>query len=354
MCRQDYPKYEILFAVSEADDPVIPLIEKLQREFPERSIRLIVEIEQLGASRKTNSLCRLVREAKHDLLVINDSDVRVEEGYLRDVVAGFSDPRVGLVTSLFRSESGGGFAGNVDAIGVPTDSSASMLWERKFAKIDFAYGWTMAIAKERLAEIGGFEAMVNLHSDDFTLGNEVAKRGYRVELMRNPVWMVFPEETLKDFLKHELRWCIQLRNLRPVGYLSMFLTFGLAWSLLVGLIVPSGKVAGMYFLVYLLLRLAMAWVIGVWGLRDPAVRTKLWLVPVRDTLNLCLYVTSFFFNTVEWRGTRYRVRGTSLLPIQRVQDSCGRGLGEGVEVGLSERSEESACPGSTMLETHPG
>jgi hypothetical protein len=145
-------------------------------------------------------------------------------------------PHLALPASVageFRSESGGGFAGNVDAIGVPTDSSASMLWERKFAKIDFAYGWTMAIAKERLAEIGGFETMVNLHSDDFTLGNEVAKRGYRVELMRNPVWMVFPEETLKDFLKHELRWCIQLRNLRPVGYLSMFLTFGLAWSLLV-------------------------------------------------------------------------------------------------------------------------
>jgi ceramide glucosyltransferase len=107
MCRLDYSEYEILFAVSEADDPVIPLIEKLQREFPQRSIRLIVGIEQLGTSRKTNSLCRLVREAKHDLLVINDSDVRVEEGYLRDIVAGFSDPRVGVVTTLFRSEPGG-------------------------------------------------------------------------------------------------------------------------------------------------------------------------------------------------------------------------------------------------------
>jgi ceramide glucosyltransferase len=185
----------------------------------------------------------------------------------------------------------------------------------------------MAITKERLTEIGGFEAMVNLHSDDFTLGNEVAKRGYRVELMRNPVWMVFPDETLKDFLKHELRWCIQLKNLRPVGYLSMFLTFGLAWALLVGLIVPSWKVAAGYFLVYLLLRLAMAWVVGVWGLRDPAVRSKLWLVPVRDALNLCLYAASFFVNTVEWRGTRYRVRGTSLIPIQPMQGNMSvRGI----------------------------
>jgi ceramide glucosyltransferase len=316
MCRLDYPEYEILFAVGEADDPVIPLIEKLQREFPRRSIRLIVGVEQLGASRKTNNLCRLAKEARYDLLVINDSDVRVEKDYLRDVVAGFSDRRVGVVTTLFRSKTVGGFAENVDAIGVPTNASASMLLVRKFSEIDFAYGWTMAITKERLAEIGGFEAMVNLHSDDFALGNEVAKRGYRVELMRKPVWMVFPEETLKDFLKHELRWCIQLKNLRPAGYRSMFLTFGLAWALLVGLLVPSWKVAAGYFLTYLALRLAMAWVIGVWGLRDPVVRSKIWLVPVRDALNLGLYVASFFFNTVEWRGSHYRVRGTFLIPVR--------------------------------------
>ena len=204
MCQLDYPEYEIIFGVGENDDPVVPLIEKLQREFPERSIRLMAGIEQLGSSRKTNTLCRLVKEAKYDLLVMNDSDVRVQKGYLHDVVAGFSDPRVGVVTALFRSKAGEGLAEKLDAIGVPTESSASMLLERKFSEIDFAYGWTMAITKERLAEIGGFEAMVNLHSDDLALGNEMAKRGYRVELTRNPIWMVFPEETLGDFLKHEI------------------------------------------------------------------------------------------------------------------------------------------------------
>jgi ceramide glucosyltransferase len=105
MCRLDYPEYEIIFAVGEADDLAIPLVARLQREFPERSIRLITGIEQLGASRKTNSLCRLVKEAKYDLLVINDSDVRVEKDYLKDVVLEFSDPKVGVVTALFRSRS---------------------------------------------------------------------------------------------------------------------------------------------------------------------------------------------------------------------------------------------------------
>jgi ceramide glucosyltransferase len=281
----------------------------------------MVGIEQLGASRKTNTVCRLVKEAKYDLLVMNDSDVRVEKDYLRDVVAGFSDPRVGLVTALFRSNAGEGLAEKLDAIGVPTDSAACMLLARKFSEVDFAYGWTMAVTKERLVEIGGFEAMVNLHSDDFALGNEMAKRGYRVELMRNPVWMVFPEETLGDFLKHELRWCIQLKNLRGLGYPGMFLTMGFAWSLLVGLLVPSWRMAADYFLAYLTLRLTLAWVAGVWGLRDPVVKSNLWLVPVRDAANLCLYIVSFFTNKVEWQGVRYRVCGRFMIPLKIAENA---------------------------------
>jgi ceramide glucosyltransferase len=312
MCELDYPEYEIVFAVAERDDPAVDLIRKLQQAFPNRAVRLIVGIEQLGSSRKTNSLCRLVKEAKYDLLVINDSDVRVEKDYLWDVVAPFRNRRVGVVTALFRSMTGKGFAADVDAIGVPTDAAAMTLVAWKFQRIDFALGWTMAITKERLAEIGGFEPLRDMHSDDFALGNQVAKKGYRVELTRKPVWMVFPSETLGEFLAHELRWSIQLRNLRPLGYLGMFLTFGFAWSLLVAAIVPSWKVAASYFLAYAALRLLVAWVIGVRGLGDPTVRRKPWLVIVRDALNLAVYIASFFSNTVEWRGRPYRLHGPFL------------------------------------------
>ena len=314
MCALDYPEYEIVFAVGETDDPVISLIEKLRREFPTTAIRLVAGVEQIGFSPKMNNLCRLVKEAKYDLLVINDSDVRVENDYLRDAVAPFADPKVGVVTAFFRGLTEGGFAADVDAVGVPTDSSASTLVAQKLGAIDFALGWTMAITKERLAEIGGFEVMINHHSDDFTLGNEVAKKGYRVELMRKAVWMVFPNETLRQFLKHELRWSIMLRNIRPAGYASLFMTFGLAWTVLVALIVPTWKIAAAYALLYLALRLAVAWLIGVSIIDDPVVRRKLWLVPVRDALNLCVYLASFFSNTVQWRGLPYRVKGSSLIP----------------------------------------
>ena len=183
----------------------------------------------------------------------------------------------------------------------------------------------MAITKERLAEIGGFEARVNLHSDDFAVGNEMAASGYRVELIRNPVLMVFPEETMVDFLRHELRWCIQLKNLRVLGYPGMFLTMGFAWSLIVALTVPPWKISASYFLSYLTLRLTLAWVVGVWGLRDHVVRNNLWLVPVRDALNLCLFFASFFSNKVEWRGARYRVCGKFMIPLEMRENGAQSG-----------------------------
>jgi ceramide glucosyltransferase len=314
-CGLDYPDYEILFAVADAGDPIIPVIGKVQKDYPQQAIRLIVGVEKLGLTLKTNSLVRLAREATHELLVINDSDVRVEPDYLRDVVAPFVDPKVGCVTAFFRGLTEGGFAADVDAVGVPTDSSASTLVAKTLGTLDFALGWTMATTKTRLAEIGGFESLVNHHSDDFALGNEIFKRGYRIELMRKPVWMVFPRETLNDFFKHELRWSILLKNLRPGGYAAMAMTFGLPWAVLVALVVPSFAASLSYVAAYLVLRLAVAWTIGVWGLNDPVVRKKIWLVPIRDALNFCVYLASFFSNTVRWRGIAYRVRGRSFVPL---------------------------------------
>ncbi|PYU07867.1 MAG: hypothetical protein DMG33_03590 [Acidobacteria bacterium] len=314
-CRLDYPEYEVVFAVVEPDDPVIPIIQKLQREFPKCAIRLVAGIERSGTSPKMSNLCRLVKEAKYDLLVISDSDVRVEPDYLLDVAAPFADLKVGVVTAFFRGLTEGGFAADVDAVGVPTDASASTLVARKLGGIDFALGWTMATTKARLAEIGGFESMVDHHSDDFVLGNEIAKRGYRVELTRKPVWMVFPNEKLSHVFKHELRWSIMLRGIRPAGYLGMAMTFGLPWSLLAAAVAPSTTIAAGYLLAYLVLRLTVAWVIGAWGLGDPVVRKRIWLVPVRDALNFAVYVASYFSDTVRWRGLAYRVRGGSLVPL---------------------------------------
>src|SRR5262249_2147607 len=153
--------------------------------------------------------CRLVDEAKHDLVVMSDSDVRVDRDYLRAVVAPFADERVGAVTAFYRCISGGTFAADLDAIGMYLDSVPQALVARRLeGKMQFAFGWTMATTKQHLAEIGGLEAIADYHSDDFEIGNRIARNGYRVELMGRPVSMVFPKETVEQFLRHELRWSI--------------------------------------------------------------------------------------------------------------------------------------------------
>lgn len=314
-CRLDYSEYEILFGVRDENDPVIPVVEKLQRAFPERAIRLLVGAPSLGTSPKMNLLCRLVREAQYNLLVINDSDVRVERDYLQNATAPFQDPSVGLVTALFRSVTEGDFASDLDAVGVPSDSSASALVAERFGGLDFALGWTMATTKQRLEEIGGFEGMADHHSDDFTLGNKMARNGYRIALMSKPIWMVFPRERLSQFLRHELRWSIMLRNIRPMGYLGLTATFGLPWAVLAAAASHSFAWAVGYLLAYLVLRLTMAWTIGVWGLGDPVVRRRIWLVPMRDAVNFFVWAAGFFFSKVQWRGKEYRVDGSYLIPL---------------------------------------
>jgi ceramide glucosyltransferase len=315
-CRLDYPEYELVFAVAEPDDPAIPVIERLQRDFPDRAIRLVTHVAKKGANNKVNNLCRLVEAAKYELLVMADSDVRVDADYLREVAAPFAEPAVGAVTAFSRCIPGGSMAADLDALGMCADSAPSALVARKLeGKMQFAFGWTMATTKKILAEIGGWEAMVDYHSDDFELGNRIARRGYRVELMRNPVWMVFPRETLGEFLHHELRWSIGLRNVRPAGSVGMIFTHGLPWALLAALAAPWSALAASILLAYLVLRLGVAWTAGVWGLRDHAIARKLWLVPLRDAASFLVWVAGFFTNKISWRGLEYRVKKGLLVPV---------------------------------------
>lgn len=318
-CRLDYPEYEMIFAAADADDPAVSVIEKLQRDFPERRIRLVTGVEQLGENKKVNNFCRLVKEAKYELLVMTDTDVRVEAEYLRDVAAPFTDPAVGAVTSFYRCSGGGTLAANLDMLGMCTDSVPGALVARKLeGKVQFAFGWTMATTKKHLAEIGGWESMVNHHSDDFELGNRIAARGYRVELMREPVWMVFPEESFKEFVTHELRWSIGLRNVRSTAYAGMVFTHGLPWAVLAALVAGAAGwfgVAILYLAAYLVLRLSVAWAAGVWGLRDRIVVTKLWLVPFRDAISAVVWLAGFFSNKITWRDLEYRVKNRLLVPM---------------------------------------
>ena len=318
-CRLDYPEYEIVFAVSDPSDPAIPIIEKLRADFPSRSIRLITNVPRMGTSDKVNNLCQLVRNAKYDFLVMSDSDVRVEPDYLKQVIAPFADPEVGAVTAFYRSLSAGNLTSNLDALGMYMDSAPAALVAKKIeGRLGFAFGWTMATSKKHLKEIGGWEAMVNHHSDDFEFGNRIAQSGHRVALMTKPVSMVFPKDSLKEYFSHELRWSIGLKSVRPWGYWGLSFTHGLPWALIgaaVALSIGYTPVATFYLVAYLILRVGLAWLTGVWGLGDRKLSKILWLVPVRDAISFVVWVSGFFSDRITWRGLEYHVQKGRLIPV---------------------------------------
>jgi ceramide glucosyltransferase len=313
-CAQDYPDYEILFCVSDDQDPAIPMIQQLARDFPQRRIHLLIGSELLGVSDKVNKLCRMAREAQHEILAVSDSDVRVEPEYLRAIAAPFRDPAVGAVTCLYRGLTDGSLAANLEAIGNSTDFAAGVLVAWLFAPVNFTLGATMATTKKCLAEIGGFESLVDHFSDDYELGNRIAARGHRVELIPFPVSIVYPHQTLADAFRHQLRWNVSIRFSRPAGHLGLIFTQALPLGLLAAIFAPSAAWAISLLLGYLLLRGISAWVVGVYGMRDAGVQRHLELLPLRDAFAFIVWVASFFPQRIHWRGREFYVRDKRLVP----------------------------------------
>ena len=186
---------------------------------------------------------------------------------------------------------------------------------RELEGIKFMMGSTMATTKQRLAEIGGFEALVDLHSDDYELGRRIANLGYRIELLPVPVRMEFPSQTLRAYLRHELRWAIGIRNIRPGGHFGMLFTHGLPWAIAAACVAPSAEIAAAYLIAYFVLRFAMAWAVGVWGLRDPVLRRRFWLLPLRDLLSFFVWLASFGMNRIEWRGATFTLDKGRMVPV---------------------------------------
>jgi ceramide glucosyltransferase len=317
-CRQNYPEYEIVFAVTQENDPAVPIVRQLMRDFPDergRSMRLLIGVERSGANDKVTKLCRLAREARYDLLVISDSDVRVAPEYLRGVAAPFADDRVGAVTALYRAAGAPSFGAVMDAVGSSGAFAGSALVGRALEGLKFAMGSTMATRREVLQEIGGFEALVDVHSDDYEFGKRIADRGYRVELAPEPVEMQFPSESLGSHLRHELRWLVGIRHIRPGGHFGMLFTFGIAWAAAAAVVSPTRSLTAAWLCAYAGLRLGSSYVIGVWGLRDPVLRRWLWLLPLYDFFFFFSWLASFAVNRIEWRGLVFTLEEGRMVAV---------------------------------------
>ena len=238
-CRQDYPDYEIVFCVGDHSDPVLPTIEKLARNFPERSIRVLFGSGRNATNDKVAKLARMVSEAAHEIVVINDSDVRVDAGYLRTVVAPLADPKVGAVTCLYVPTHEVTFVQNLQSLGMVSDFYAGILVARELDGVKFALGPTIATSRTHLASFGGYEAIENRPADDLLVGRLIAEQGYEVKLLPYSVSTVADYHSLSDLFHKRLRWVVVMRHMRPWGHLGLIFTLGLPWSIVALLVHPS-------------------------------------------------------------------------------------------------------------------
>jgi ceramide glucosyltransferase len=320
-CRQNYPAYEILFAANDDADPAIPLIRRLASEFPERGIRWITGAAQTGANRKVNNLIALTREARHEILVLTDGDVRVGPNYLREVIAPFADGKIGAVTSFYRGIAEKSLGAELEAIGASSDFFAGVLVAKWMEGMKFALGASIVTTKQWVGKIGGFEAIADMHSDDYELGRRIEKAGGEVLLSREPVWTMYPAQSARGFWNHQVRWARTVRLCRPISYLGLIFTHGLPWALLAAAIAPAKWVAAAYLLAYLVLRLVMAWTVGVWGVGDEVLRRKLWLIPFRDAVYFAVWLASFASNRIHWSGEEFTMAKGQMVAAESVKSS---------------------------------
>jgi ceramide glucosyltransferase len=163
--------------------------------------------------------------------------------------------------------------------------------------------------------MGGFEAIADTLADDYELGLRIANAGGEIVLLEKPVWTMYPAQTLSGFWDHQLRWARTVRLCRPFSYLGLLFTQGLPWTSLAVLFAPTAWIAGAYVAAYLVLRFAMAWTVGVWGVKDEVLRQNLWLVPVRDAIYFVVWLASFGSNRIRWGSEDYVIRGGRMMPI---------------------------------------
>ena len=313
-CLQNYSDFEIIFGVSDQEDPAIESVERLRAEFPQHNIRLIHCAQNLGSNTKVSNLVQMLPHSRHEHLIVNDSDIRVPPDYLRRVLAPLSDPNIGLVTCPYRGVASSTLGSKLESLGISTDFIPGVLVARNIEGIKFGLGSTLAFRRSDLSAIGGFEALVDFLADDYQLGNRLTALGKTVELSDIVVESFLPPYTMRGFFDHQIRWARTVKDARFWGYVGTGITFGLPWALLAVAFSAGALWAWILLAVTIATRFAMAAYSRGEVLHDPQ-PGLLWLLPLRDLLGFLLWIASFFGRTVTWRGGSYTLRDGRLARI---------------------------------------
>jgi ceramide glucosyltransferase len=312
-CEQDYPEFQIIFGVSDPADPAIEVVHKLQAKYPRITIELIVCDRILGANIKVSNLVQMLPSARHAFLVVNDSDIRVPRNYLREVMTPLLDNRVGLVTCLYRGVANQTVGSRLEALGISTDFIPGVLSARLLERgLHFGLGSTLAFRRGELATVGGFEPLLDYLADDYELGRRIATTEKRIDLSSVTVSTFLPAYSLREFLRHQLRWSRTVRDARRWGYTGLLFTFGLPWALLT--LLAAGGTAWAWALLAMTLgaRFAVAFGSAVVVLNDGQFFRHMFLLLLRDLVAPFIWVASFMGNRIHWRGEIFNLKNGRL------------------------------------------
>jgi ceramide glucosyltransferase len=310
-CRQDYPgEVQFIFGVQDPNDPAIRCIEALRRDLPDHDIQLVVDAREYGANRKVSNLVNIMREARHDILVLADSDIGVQPSYLRNIVAALSAPGTGLVTCLYRGESVRGLCAELSAIAIDYHFLPSVIFGLAVGLARPCVGATIALRRSVLEQIGGFDAFANHLADDNAIGEAVRNRGFGVAVPPMTVVHACTEQRFGDLISHELRWARTIRAVDQMGFAGSIITHPLPIAF-AGVVASGFSLAATGVLLFsLICRVVLLRQVdrslGVHG-------RHWWLWPVRDFLSLIIFTAAFFVNSVTWRGRRLRVDPYGIL-----------------------------------------
>lgn len=303
---QDYPVYEILFAVRTAADPAVAVVNSLRRKYPNIPATLIFTGEPPYANAKVYSMKMMADAARYDVLSITDSDTAVAPDYLRALAQIFADPQVGAATNLYRGVGRGDLWARLEALGMSTEFMAGVVVAERLEGMKFALGPSMAIRRACLVTFGGFAAMQDYLADDFVLGHWAAAAGWRVTLSAHVVSHHVSTNGFWRTFKHRLRWNRSTRFSRPSGYFGQGFTYGFAWALLFFALSPTWLM-GILLAITFGLRVSLALVLGAKLLADRAVWLGLMLLPLQDVLSFASWLGGFVSREIIWRDERYRL-----------------------------------------------
>ncbi|HVN18970.1 MAG TPA: bacteriohopanetetrol glucosamine biosynthesis glycosyltransferase HpnI [Dongiaceae bacterium] len=299
--EQDYPEFEILFAVRTESDPAVKVVSRLQREYASVRSRLVITGEPPYPNAKVFSLDRMLSAAANDLVAMSDSDIRVKPHFLRTVAAEFQNSQLGVATCPYRAVAGASFWSRLEATGMNTDFWGGVLVARMVEGVQFAVGPTIVARRRVLQAIGGFARFKDYLAEDFVMGKFAAEAGHDVILSSYVIEHHIGSASFKENMTHRVRWARSTRRSRPAGYIGQLFTMPFPLALIVFALWPTWWPV--------LLVAVAARTVAAYSVANRVLHAKInWaLLPLEDLIGFVFWVAGFFGNSISWRGRRYRL-----------------------------------------------